>query len=392
VAREFKIKVAEILEATVGGTRTHMELLLEHIDKSKFDVTLVCSTARNPQFTEELSKFENEGIKVRVINMVREVSPLRDALSLLQLYFYLRGRSFDVVHTHSSKAGMLGRLAARWASVPAIIHTPHAFAFQGDSNRLARRLFLKAERLAGRWTTALLCVSEGERQVAIKNKVIEPRKALVIDNSVDLKPVDHAFDSRPSCWPGSDPAQRGLVVGTVADLRPQKGLGHFIRAAKYVLERPERVSFLIIGHGWLRDELNALIASCHIQERVKIISVRKDIWQYYALMDVFVLTSLWEGLPYAILEAMAMSKPVVATDISGCRDIVVDGKTGLLVPPRDDRAIAGAILKLLADAPLRKRMGEQGRQLVEQKYRIESKIKELEKTYERLCAGSCMQT
>ncbi|MFL6275188.1 MAG: glycosyltransferase family 4 protein [Blastocatellia bacterium] len=386
-----KIKVAEILEASTGGTRTHMELLLQHIDRSRFAVTLVCSTRRDPQFAVALRRYQDEGITVQIIEMVRNIHPVQDMVSLWRLYCYFRKCAFHVVHTHSSKAGILGRFAARLAGIPTILHTPHAFAFQDKSNRLAGSLFLLAERLARQWTTALICVSEGERGIAIRSRVVAAANALVIHNSIDLERADGASRRVAEARVIAGCSEEEIVVGTVANLRPQKGLHYFINAARRVLSKRQDVKFVIVGHGSLHQQLNELIVSSHLQERMKIISGETDTWPYYALIDVFVLTSLWEGLPYVMLEAMAMGKPVVASDISGCRDVVIDGKTGLLVQPRDEQAIASAILTLIENPDMRRRMGTLGRRVVEQKYRIQQKIKELEAAYEGLQASSCQQ-
>jgi glycosyltransferase involved in cell wall biosynthesis len=384
-----KIKVAEILEATVGGTRTHMELLLQHIDRSRFAVTLVCSTRRDPQFSEALRRYQSDGITVCIIQMARSIHPVRDLLAIWRLYRYFRRCAFDVVHTHSSKAGILGRFAARLARVPTILHTPHAFAFQGESSTLRRALFLLAERVARRWTTAFICVSEGERSIAINSGVAAATDSLVIHNSVDLERATCSSRVAATARDTAGCTSADMVVGTVANLRPQKGLHHFIKAARRVLNERQDVRFVIVGSGTLHRELSALIEFSHLQERVRIISGETDAWPYYALLDVFVLTSLWEGLPYAMLEAMAMGKPVVATDISGCRDVVIDGETGLLVPPRDEQAIARAILTLLENPDMRRRMGALGRRVVEQKYRIQQKIKELEAAYVAFRPSSC---
>jgi glycosyltransferase involved in cell wall biosynthesis len=386
-----KIKVAEILEASIGGTRTHMELLLQHIDRSRFAVTLVCSTRRDPQFAEALRRYQDEGIAVRIIEMVRRIHPIRDMVSLWRLYDCFRQCAFDIVHTHSSKAGILGRIAARLAGIPTILHTPHAFAFQDESNPFASGLYLLAERAARQWTTAFICVSDGERSIAIRKKIAAAANALVIHNSVDMERADCSSRRLAQARAVACCSEAEIVVGTVANLRPQKGLHHFINAAGRVLSQRQDVKFIIVGSGSLHQQLNELIASSKLQERIKIISGETDVWPYYALIDVFALTSMWEGLPYVILEAMAMGKPVVATDISGCRDVVIDGETGLLVPPRDEEATARAILTLLENPSMRQRMGALGRQVIEQKYRIQQKIKELEAAYEGLQASSCKQ-
>jgi glycosyltransferase involved in cell wall biosynthesis len=227
-------------------------------------------------------------------------------------------------------------------------------------------------------------VCEDERRLAIDNGIVVADSAFVIYNSIDVASADnHRLpDPRLRRKIGLDGVR--FVVGTVADLRPQKGLRHFIRAAKLVAEEREDVGFLVVGSGSLFADLSLLVSDCGLEERVRIVAGEEAIWKYYALMDIFVLTSLWEGFPYAILEAMAMRKPVVATSVTGSREAVIEGKTGLLVPARDERAIARAALRLLDDAGLRDEMGAEGRRAIERNHLIQHRIKELEDVYERL--------
>jgi glycosyltransferase involved in cell wall biosynthesis len=179
------------------------------------------------------------------------------------------------------------------------------------------------------------------------------------------------------------------VVGCVADLRPQKGLQHLVGAARVVLRQRPRTTFVLVGSGEMRPELEALIESHGIADNFKLVGAARPAWEYYARMDLFVLPSLWEGMPYALLEAMAMRRAVVATDVDGSREVVRDGETGLLVPPADEGALAAAILRLLEDEPLRAALGERGRRAVERDYLIGRRIRGLEAIYETLHAEAC---
>lgn len=385
---EARPRVAEILEATTGGTRTHMRLLLSHIDRSRFEVELICADRRNPEFRADIAAFRSRGIPVHVIDMVRTVHPVRDVRSYLGLSRCLRQRRFDLVHTHSSKAGFLGRIAARRARVPAVVHTPHAFAFQDPRRRAAGRLYLAAERLAGRVTDRLICVSPSEREAALAYGVVRPERAQVVLNGVDLE--EAARDGRPDVGLrrelGLD--ERGLVVGTVAEFRPQKGLCAWIEAAREVLARRDDVRFLIVGSGPARARVTRLVAQAGIGERCLVVQPTRPIWRYYALMDLFVLTSLWEGLPYGVIEAMACGKPVVATDVPGTRDAVRHGVSGLLVPAGDVGAVAGAIERLLDRPDERGRMGREGRVLAQRQFEIHDQVRRLEAVYAELCGGA----
>lgn len=379
-----KIKVAQVLEATVGGTRTHLNLILTHIDRTKFDVTLICSTTRCQQSVADLERFRSSGFKVMVVDMVRSINPWKDLAGCWRMFHYLRRENFDLVHTHSSKAGVVGRLAAHLAGVPIIVHTPHAFAFQQSVSRLTYLLYVMVERLVGRWTDLMVCVSHDERQIALAAKAVTPAACRVIHNGIDLDAIDCARHVDLKLRRELDCGDDDLIVGSVADLRPQKGLKYLIGAAQRVLKACSRVKFFVVGSGDLIHELNRLISSCGIQNRFRFVAATEPIWKYYALMDIFVLPSLWEGLPYAVLEAMAMSKPVVATAVTGTREVIIPDKTGLLVPSRDEEALAAAVITLIGKPDLRRQMGANGRLVVESDFRIESKVKQLEAHYESL--------
>jgi lipopolysaccharide/colanic/teichoic acid biosynthesis glycosyltransferase/glycosyltransferase involved in cell wall biosynthesis len=376
-----RIAVAEILEATAGGTLTHLDLLLGRIDRAKIDVSLVCSTTRGHAIDGKIEGYRQRGIAVHVIDMVRRIDPIRDLASVARLYVHLRRHPVDIVHTHSSKAGFVGRLAARLARVPVVIHTAHGFAFQDDRHPWVRPLYVAIERLAGRWTTVLLCVSRDERGLALAHGLVDPARAEVIYNSIDATAADACLEPDAALR-----ARLGLeaathLVGTVANLRPEKGLDDFIHAAGLVRDRRDDVSFLIVGSGSLAPRLEEQIARLGLTGRVVITHAEGAIWPYLSIMDVFVSTSLREGLPYAILEAMAMRRAIVATDVTGSRELIEDGATGRLVPPRDPARVADAVLGLLASADARTAFGAAARRRVEERHDIARAIPALESLY-----------
>jgi lipopolysaccharide/colanic/teichoic acid biosynthesis glycosyltransferase/glycosyltransferase involved in cell wall biosynthesis len=376
-----RIAVAEILEATAGGTLTHLDLLLNRIDGGKIDVRLICSTTRGDEIHGKLEAYRQRGIGVHIVDMVRRIDPVRDLTSVARLYAHLRRHPVDIVHTHSSKAGFVGRLAARLAGVPVVIHTAHGFAFQDDRHPWVRPLYVGIERLAGRWTTVLLCVSRDERALALAHRLVDPARAEVIYNSIDPAAADACREPDTALRSRLGLDATPYLVGTVANLRPEKGLDDFIRAARLVLDRRDDVSFLIVGSGSLASRLEEQIARLDLAGRVVITRSDGAIWPYLSIMDVFVSTSLREGLPYAILEAMAMGRAIVATEVTGSRELIEDGATGRLVPPRTPARVADAVASLLASAEARAAFGAAARRRVEERHDVARAIPALEVLY-----------
>jgi lipopolysaccharide/colanic/teichoic acid biosynthesis glycosyltransferase/glycosyltransferase involved in cell wall biosynthesis len=380
-AVDRRVRVTEVLEAAAGGTLTHMTLLLGHIDRSKVDVRLVCSTTRGGDAESTVSEYRAAGIPVRVIDMVRRIDPLRDAVSALRLYLDFRRNAPDIVHTHSSKAGFVGRLAARLAGVPVIIHTPHGFAFQDDRRPWLQGVYAAIERLAGRWTTVLLCVSTDERALALEHRLVPASRTQVIYNSLDPRAAD-VVTSDQTLRATLGLPEHTRIIGTVANLRPEKGLDDFLNAARAMLDARDDLSFLIVGSGSLCAALHRQIQQLGLAGRVTIAASHDAIWPYLALMDVFVSASLREAMPYAILEAMAMRRAIVATAVTGSRELIRHGDTGWIVPPRQPAALARGVLQLLDDADLGAQLGARARQLVDSRHAMAGAIRSLEALYQ----------
>ncbi|MGI5836001.1 MAG: glycosyltransferase family 4 protein [Chloroflexota bacterium] len=379
--RSRPIRVLEVMEATIGGTKRHLLALVRGLDRSIFDVEIAAPRIRSEAFddTSFSTEVQEANIKQHFIGMRREIAPLSDSSCFLQLFnLMVRGR-YDLVHTHSSKAGFLGRLAAKLARVPAVVHTPHGFYFLNQGAGPKRNFYLQLEKLAGYATDRLIALSPTELSEAVNNNIIKPEKVALIENGIKLpEPPDATTleSLRSSVAPGA----RQLVC-TVARFTPQKGPFDFVRMAALLLQMVPDVQLVWCGDGELRGDVEKLARELGVSNRLQFLGFRTDVLDIMAASDVFVLTSHWEGLPYTILDAMALGKPVVATAAVGTRDIVQDGTTGLLTPVGDPQAAARAVARLLAAPQEARSMGLAGKQLVLRRYSQEAMVKRTGQLY-----------
>lgn len=375
-----KIRIALVLEATFGGTRKHLMYLATNLDKDKFDITVICSTLRDSSFYSDIEKLIREGINVKVIQMRREINPVRDLQALVKIYRFLRREKFDIVHTHSSKAGFLGRLAAKLSGVPVILYTPHAFSFHRGILG-TNRFYLFLERFAAIFTDKIIAVSEGEKKIAIENRVAAPEKIVTIENGIRLSEFDGRETDAGSLKAALGIGEDSSVVGMVARLSTQKGYQYFLKASKEVSRQFPNVKFVLVGHGEQWRRAHDIINELGIDKHVIMTGQMVNTIRIYPIFDVFVLSSLWEGLPYVVLEAMAMGKPVIASRIPGIEDAVIDRETGYLVDPGDVSGLSAAIVDLLTDRGTAAGMGMKGRMEIENRFTLKDKMRKIENLY-----------
>jgi glycosyltransferase involved in cell wall biosynthesis len=395
------VKVLEVLEATVGGTRRHLVDIVTNLNPARCKVSVACSTRRDPSFVNDIAFLTAKGIQVTVIPMQRAINPVGDLLALVRLFRLMRRGGFDVVHTHSSKAGFIGRLAARMARVPRIIHTAHTFPFQMDSPPLLRFIYVQLERFAARFTDRLVCVCPSQKPIA--ETLIDPARVVVIENGIG-QPTSSADqygghyaarrtpdEGPPVLLPHQARTQQrrelgvkpgNLVVGVIGRFTRQKGHSYFIEAARRVAARQPAARFLLVGDGELRETIERQITAAGLQSRCLLVGAREDVPELLPVFDVVVLPSLWEGLPYVLLEAMAAGKAVVATRVGGMPDVIQEGQSGLLVPPADSAALAAALVKVLENEELRSKMGNSAREVLRHRCHIEEMIGQLTRMYE----------
>ncbi|MCS6859907.1 MAG: glycosyltransferase family 4 protein [Abditibacteriales bacterium] len=368
----MRIRVTQILEATTGGTRRHLVDLVGGLDKTRFDVRVICSNLRSPHFVTDIERMRQNGVAVDIVPMTRHLSPVRDLRALVHIVRALKRHPCDLVHCHSAKAGFLGRVAARLVGVPAV-YTPHCFPFLMEVHPIQRFLYFTLEQFAAGFTYHFIAVSESERDVALRTGLCPAGQITVIHNGVDRpQTADHrpqTIDHRP-------------CIGTVGRLTKQKGQADLLRAARRVVDEFPQAKFMLVGSGEDEPCLRQLTARLGLTENVVFLGEREDAREVYTLFDVYVLPSLWESFPYTPLEAMAAGKPVVATDVGGVREIVADGATGYLVPPHQPTMLAEKICALLRDSDVRQAMGARGRERVERLFTRGRMVRETERIYE----------
>ncbi len=299
------------------------------------------------------------GIPVfRVPGLVREISPVDDIAALFAVRSIIRRFRPDIVHTHTSKAGIIGRFAARLAGRPGIVHTPHGHIFYGYFNPWTTRAFILAERLAARITDRIVTLTGAGRDDHLRFGIGNPGMYRVIPSGIDMGRYEGKDGSgvRAEIGCGSGP-----VVGWAGRLVPVKDCGTFLRAMVLVLaERPDACA-VVAGDGEERDGLVRFAEELGISARVRFLGDRRDMPSVFASFDVFVLSSVNEGFGRVIIEAMAAGAPVVSTAVGGTPEVIDDGVTGLLVPPGDPGKMAAAMLRVLGEPGLAERLRTQSR-------------------------------
>jgi len=274
-------------------------------------------------------------------------------------------------------------LAARAAGIKCIVHTVQGFAFHEHSSKLSRFAVGVLEKLAGSVTDKTIFVNQKDRDIASQMKLIPGHKMVTIYNGIDLNYYNSGKKSK-----GIEDAigiEKNIpLVGMVARLWIQKAPQDYIRSIPTVIREVPDAKFLVIGDGSMQSQLEQMCDELGVRDHVAFLGWRKDVTRLLKMIDVFVLTSLWEGLPISILEAMASARPVVATNIKGNNELVVDGETGFLAPPKSPEKIGECVLKLLKNRTLAKKMGHQGYQRAKEYFDINHTVCQINLEYEKL--------
>jgi glycosyltransferase involved in cell wall biosynthesis len=335
-------KILYILEATSGGTQKHVIDIAKKIDKSEFQIDIIYSLNRNKSFKEEASYLFN---KMYGLPIKRGAS-LSDITNILRIRKIINQNKYDIVHCHSTKAGFVGRIAAFLSHHKNIVYSPHGFMFCDTRIKTKRLLYLKLEKYLGYITKKLIAVSGSERDLAIQHNIVPDKKITTINNSID--PLDFSnFNYVNRVREKLLNQNSEIVLGTVGRLYYQKDPITLIKSFKIINEKYPNTKLVMVGDGPLEGECIELIKKLSIESKVKLEGFQKDSRAFYKMFDLFVLSSHYEGMPYALLEAMSMGIPAVGTDVIGIKDLIIHGETGYLVPEEDYNEFAKAVIRLL---------------------------------------------
>jgi glycosyltransferase involved in cell wall biosynthesis len=310
----------------------------------------------------------------------REISPKSDLQTLRQVLRLMRREKPHIVHTHTAKAGFVGRLAARIARVPVVVHTFHGNVFKGYFSPRKTKLFIAIEKNLARSTDAIIVLSEQQRDEILGLGIGRPEQYRVIPLGLDLSPFLQSENLRGQLRQELQVGEAPLI-GIVARLVPIKAIHLLLEAAVQVLKTHPQAVFLIVGDGELRTELEQQARNLDIQNNVRFLGFRSDLPRLYADFDVSVLCSLNEGLPVAVIESLASARPVVATNVGGVADLIKHQETGWLCPSQDVNALAEGIRFVLEDPTQAAQWGKAGRERVYPSLDIARLCSDLEKLY-----------
>jgi glycosyltransferase involved in cell wall biosynthesis len=378
-----------ITKLELGGAQENTLYTLRHLDPRRFSGMLIT----HPEgILAEEARRAGTYRTVFIPSLLREVRPLSDLQALAALFRLLRREMKDgagdsdrgvIVHTHSSKAGVLGRLAARLAGIPVIVHSIHGFGFHDYQNRALRRFYITLEKIAARWTTRFIAVSRASIDAGAALGIFPAERATLVRSGIDIDAFSGRGLDRAAKRESLGVAPGRKVVGMVACFKRQKNPVDFIRLAGAVLSETTDVEFVLAGDGELRPQVEEAVRSLGLEGKVRLLGWRRDVAEIIPSLDVLVLTSLWEGLPRVFPQAMAAAVPIVAYRVDGAPEAVTDGVNGFLVDPGDFREASRKVVRLLGDPGLAASLGRAG-SLRAAEFDADRMVREQEALYERL--------
>jgi len=388
------IKVLHIITRfDKGGSAQNTYLSLLGLRKKNYQLSLVSGLSLESEMKYEEIKakekdiqiLKSEGIKftqcpflLRRINIIKDLKAFFDIWRIIKKYNPL------IVHTHSSKAGLMGRLAAKLAGTPIIVHTPHGHVFFGYFGPLKTKLFIILEKLASRITDKIVALTNREKKDHILFKIAEEDKFSVIYSGIELNILkESSSEEKQNIKKELGIPENSLIVGTAGRLVPVKGPEFLVKASKYIISKYPDTYFLFTGDGPLEQDLKRKALEMGISDNIIFSGWRDDLAKIISIYDIFVLPSLNEGMGRVLVEAMALGKSIVASNVGGIPDLVTHGKNGFLVPPKNPKELAKYIQVLLEDKDKREKMGLAGKEMA-YNFTSERMVEKIANLYKKL--------
>ncbi|MBI2472792.1 MAG: glycosyltransferase family 4 protein [Planctomycetes bacterium] len=380
-----KIRVLHVItRLEKGGAPAVLLEVLRRCDKRQFVHHIATGLARESE-NDMIAFAKDMGFQVFVIPaLIRDIHPFLDVYALLKLYFLIRKGRYDIVHCHTSKGGFIGRLAARMAKVHGIIYSPHGDIFEGYFGKIKTCLFVWLERFSAGFTDKIITLTKNGIEPYLKAEIGQKSQFDYIYNGVDIESLEKRkvdrIRKRQEIGVDSD----CFLVVTAGRLVPVKGYTYLISALDQVRKEIPNIRLVFLGDGELKEELIRQTKILGLENHVRFLGMRNDVPEIISCSDLFVLPSINEGFGVVLLEAMAMKCPIVATNVGGVPEVVLDGETGILVPSKDTRQLVSAIVKLLKDHSFASRMAENGYQRLRTYFDIKDTVSKTERMYKEL--------
>jgi glycosyltransferase involved in cell wall biosynthesis len=367
-----KKRIVFILQGGKGGTQEYIKMLLKYLDRNKYQITVIC----HGEVYEELNSL---GYNVHYVEMVRNISILKDLVSLKNVLCYLKNNKVDIVYSHSSKGGVLGRIAARLLNIPNL-YNPHGWSFNMKTSERKKHFYILIEKIISRFADKIIMISEAEYNDAVLKGIVDRNKLVLITNGVDLGKfnINNGDEFKQSLNIPKD----FKVVGMMGRFTEQKCPQTFIEVAKIVTDSYPNCKFILIGDGELKGSLEKMVAALKLGGKVIFIGWVSDPEKYISIIDVGVLTSKWEGFGLVLAEMMASGKPVVASEVDGIPFVVKKNIDGFLCRSDDVQGFAKYVLRLLNEDDLYKAMSESAYKHAREKFDLKLVIRQHETIFD----------
>jgi glycosyltransferase involved in cell wall biosynthesis len=380
-----KYKILHIItRLDPGGSSTNTIETVSRLDKEKFDAFLISGVTQNVS-VNLLESLNREGISFLFIGYLqRDISIWHDLKAFFALYRYIKKEKYDIVHTHSSKAGILGRWAAWLAGTRHIVHTPHGHVFYGYFKNFLTKFFIFIERITSSFTSKIITLTDIEQIEYLERNIARPNQLVTIPSGIDIRMFRSDGKKNKEFLDKWKIPRDHQIIGSVTRLDPIKGNRYLIEAMPRIIQEFPKTTLVLLGDGSEKSYLEYLIENLNISDHVVLCGYQMNVNSWLHLIDIFVLASINEGMGRAILEAMASGLPVIATKTGGIPELIQDGVNGILIPTKNSQMISDAVLKLIRNPNLRQHYGENGLKSVTEKFGIEMMVKNLESLYDNL--------
>lgn len=382
-----ELKIAQVItRLDWGGSPDIVRIMCVRLAAMGHDVTLISGPTAHP--TEKTAGFLKNfrGRFIEVPGLRRDIGPANDIAALTGLCGIFRREKFDIIHTHTSKAGFLGRIAARIAGCRAVVHTPHGHIFYGYFGRFYTKILMAAETFASSFSDKVIALTELEKKDMVKFRICPAAKIEVVRQGLELDSYSFSGIDRRKARTSFGFSENDKVIGMVGRLETVKGPEYFVEAASFIARKWPESNFIMAGDGSLKDKLVARVKELGLEKRFVFAGWIDDVPQVLSTLDILIMPSLNEAVGMAAVEAEAAGVPVIASNVGGIPEAVRDGDTAILVAPREPRAIADIAYILLSDPEKRRAMAEAGRSWARGNFRAEVMVRRVEGLYMRLLA------